>query len=88
MHIMSCTLLILQFIIELSTLIFIYGGGGPSAYVYCVVCYRVIVSPYVKSVVHVFAYLYTFDDDLERPKVYETSLLPKMFLFFHLTLFY
>ncbi len=26
-------------------------------YVYCMVCYRVILAPYVKSVGHVFAYL-------------------------------
>ncbi len=50
-------------------------------YVYCVVCYRVIVAPYVRSVGHVFAYLYTLDDDLERPMDYETSLLPKVFPF-------
>ncbi len=48
-------------------------------YVYCVVCYRVIIAPYVRSVGHVFAYLYTLDDDLERPMDYETSLLPKVF---------
>ncbi len=53
----------------------IYSGGGPSTYVYCVVCYRVIV----RSVCHVFAYLYTLDDDSERPMDYETSLLPNVF---------
>ncbi len=57
----------------------IYSGGGPSMYIYCVVCYRVIVAPYVRSVGHVFAYLYTLDDDSERPMDYETSLLPKAF---------
>ncbi len=36
-------------------------------YVHCVVCYRVIAAPYVRSVGHVFAYLYTLDDDSERP---------------------
>ncbi len=36
-------------------------------------------SPYVRSVGHVFAYLYTLDDDLERPMEYETSLLRKGF---------
>ncbi len=41
----------------------IYSGGGPSMYAYCVVCYRVIVAPYVRSVGYVFAYLYTLDDD-------------------------
>ncbi len=34
----------------------IYSGGGPSTNVYFVVCYRVIVAPYGKSVGHVFAY--------------------------------
>ncbi len=56
----------------------IYSGGGPSKYVYCVVCYRVIVAPYVRSVGHVFAYLYTLDDDSECPMDYETSLFPKV----------
>ncbi len=36
-------------------------------YVYCVVCYCVIVAPYVRSVGHVFAYLYTLNDDSESP---------------------
>ncbi len=44
-------------------------------YLYCVVCYHVIVAPYVRSVGHVFAYLHTLDDDLD----YETSLLPNVF---------
>ncbi len=48
-------------------------------YIYCVVCYRVIVAPYVRSVGHVFAYLYTLDDDSECYMDYETSLLPKVF---------
>ncbi len=43
------------------------------------VCYRVIVAPYVRSVGHVFAYVYTLDDDSERPMDYETSLLPEVF---------
>ncbi len=47
-------------------------------YVYCVVCYCVTVAPYVRGVGHVFAYLYTLDDDSERPMDYETSLLPKV----------
>ncbi len=62
----------------------IYSGVGLSTYVYCVVSYRVIVAPYVRSVGHVFAYLYTLDDDLERPMVYETSLLPKVFPYYNL----
>ncbi len=33
---------------------------------------------YVRSVGHVFEYLYTLDDDSERPMDYETSLLPKV----------
>ncbi len=57
----------------------IYSGGGPSKYVYCVVCYHVIVAPYVRSVGHVSAYLYTLDDDSEYPMDYETSLLSKVF---------
>ncbi len=32
---------------------------------------------YVRGVGHVFAYLYTLDDDSEHPMDYETSLLPK-----------
>ncbi len=55
----------------------IYSGGGPSMYTYCVVCYH--VTPYVRSIVHVFTYLYNLDDDSERPMDYETSLLPKIF---------
>ncbi len=58
----------------------IYSGGGPSMYIYCVVSYCVTVAPYVRSVGHVFAYLYTFNDDSERTMDYETSLLPKFFL--------
>ncbi len=57
----------------------IYSGGGLSTYIYCVVCYHVIVAPYVRSVGHVFAYLYTLDDNLERPMDCETSLLLKGF---------
>ncbi len=29
----------------------IYSGGGPSTFVYCVICYCVIAAPYVRSVV-------------------------------------
>ncbi len=50
---------------------------------YCVVCYRMIVAPYVRSVGHVFAYLYTLDDNSDRPIDYETSLLPKVFSLLH-----
>ncbi len=46
----------------------IFSGGGPSTYVYCVVCYRVTVAPYIRSVGHVCAYFYTLDDDLEGSK--------------------
>ncbi len=45
-------------------------------YVYCVVCYLVIAAPYVRSGGHIFAYLYTLDDDSEHPNHYETFLLP------------
>ncbi len=55
------------------------SGGGPSTYGYCVVCYRVIVAPHVRSVGHVFAYLYTLDYNSKRSMDYETSLLPKVF---------
>ncbi len=48
-------------------------------YIYYVVCYRVIVAPYVRRIGHVFAYLYTLDDDSEHHMDYETSLLPKVF---------
>ncbi len=48
-------------------------------YEYCVVCYHVIVAPYVRSVGHVFAYLYTLDDDSKHSMDYATSLLPKVF---------
>ncbi len=57
----------------------VYSEGGPSTYVYCVVCYRVTVAPYVRSVGHIFAYLYTLDDDVECPMDCETSLLPNVF---------
>ncbi len=49
-------------------------------YIYCVVCYRVIAAPYVRSVGDVFAYIYTLDVNSERPMDYETSLLPNVFL--------
>ncbi len=32
-------------------------------YSYCLICYRVIAAPCVRSFVPVFAYLYTLDDD-------------------------
>ncbi len=48
-------------------------------YIYCVVCYRVIVAACVRSVGHVFVYHYTLDDNSECPMYYETSLLPKVF---------
>ncbi len=48
-------------------------------YVYCVVCDCVIVAPYLRSVGHVFAYLYTLVDNSKSPMIYETSLLPKVF---------
>ncbi len=57
----------------------IYSGGGPSTYVYCVVCYHVIVASYVKSIGHVFTYLYTL---LECPIDNATLLLLKGFPMF------
>ncbi len=50
-------------------------------YIYCVVCYCVIGAPHVRRIGHVFAYLYTIDDDSERPMNYETSLLLNVFHF-------
>ncbi len=47
--------------------------------IYCVVCYCVISAPYVRSVGYVFAYLYTLDDDSERPMDCETYLFPQVF---------
>ncbi len=55
----------------------ICSGGGPSTCIYCVVCH-VIVAPYVRSVCHIFDYLYSLDDDSECPMDHETSLLPKV----------
>ncbi len=60
----------------------IYSGGGTSTYVYCVVCYRVIVAPYVRSVGHVFAYLYTLDNDSERPMDYMRLLYSLQFFLY------
>ncbi len=51
-------------------------------YIYSVVCYHVIVAPYVRSVGHVFGYLCTLDDDSECTMDYETSLLPKVFPYY------
>ncbi len=48
-------------------------------YVYGVVCFGVIVAPYVISYSQVFAYLYIIDNDLECPMDLQTSLLPKVF---------
>ncbi len=47
----------------------------------CIVCGLLSCDSnlYVRSVGHVFAYLYTFDDDLECPMDYETSLLLNVF---------
>ncbi len=56
----------------------IYSGGDSSMYVCYVICYRVIVTSYVRSVGHVFAYLYTLDDDSECPLNYENSWHPKV----------
>ncbi len=57
-------------------------------YVYCVVYYCVIAAPYVRSVGHVFAYLYSLDDDSECPMDYEISLLPTVFpLYTNLSLY-
>ncbi len=57
----------------------IYSGVDPSAYVYCLVCYRMIVAPYVRSVVMSLHVVKTLDDELEHPMKCELSLLPKGF---------
>ncbi len=43
----------------------IYSGSGPITYMNCVVGYRVIAAPCVRSIGCVFAHLYTLVDDLE-----------------------
>ncbi len=46
----------------------IYSGGGPSLYVYCVVCCHMMAAPYssiCKKCCCVFTHHYTLDDDLE-----------------------
>ncbi len=70
----------------------IYSGGGPSVYVYCVVCYRVIVVPYVRRVVmslHTITLLMTIRNAqrtinfLESLKVFSAhhpSFLPLRFI--------
>ncbi len=58
----------------------IYSGDGPFTYVYCVVCYRVIAAAYVRRVNHIFAYLYTLDDDSECPFDYQ-PLGPPLYIF-------
>ncbi len=42
-------------------------------YVYCVVCYPVIVDPYVRSVGHVFAYLYTMPLHLTKMSLFSCA---------------
>ncbi len=37
------------------------------------------ITQHLHDLGHVFAYLYTLDDDSEHPMDYETSLLPKVF---------
>ncbi len=48
-------------------------------YICCVACYHVIATPHVRSLVHVFTYLYTLNDDSEHPMDYETSSSLKLF---------
>ncbi len=58
-----------------------FSGGELFTYIFCAVCYHMIVAPYVRSVGHVFAYLFSLDDDAERPMDYEISILRKFFPF-------
>ncbi len=55
----------------------IYSGDGPSIYVCCVVCYRVIVAPYVRSIRNVFENLY--DDDLEYPTLRKDFVILQLY---------
>ncbi len=51
----------------------------PAQVGFSVVIYTSPIKLYIRSVGHVFAYLYTLDDDSESPMDYETSLLPNVF---------
>ncbi len=58
----------------------IYSEGGPSMYIYCMVCYCVIAAPCIRSVSCVCAYFYTFDDNLQCHALW-TIFSPKVFSF-------
>ncbi len=78
-----CRLLLLVFL-DADPVLFVlnlhmnYSGGGPSTYVYCIVCLSCDSSPICKKC-FVFAHHYTLDDDSECSTYYELSLLPKVF---------
>ncbi len=40
----------------------IYSRGGPSMYIYCVVCYRVIAAPYIRVLLHTVTLLLTIQN--------------------------
>ncbi len=47
-------------------------------YIYCMICYRVIPAPYVRSVL-MSLHTVALDEDSECPIDYELSLLPNVF---------
>ncbi len=53
----------------------IYGRGGPSSYVYCVVYFCIDVTPCTRSVNSFFWLFYTSDDELEHPWTMSISIL-------------
>ncbi len=57
----------------------IYSGGAPSTYIYCMVCYRVIAAPYVRSVVVSLRVQLHSWWRFRMPIDYELFLLPKFF---------
>ncbi len=56
----------------------ILSRGGPSMYVYFVVCFCMKTASYVRGVVVSLHTVHTLDDDLECPFDYELSLLPNL----------
>ncbi len=50
--------------------------SGPSTYIYCVVCYFYNSPICKKCWSYVIAYLYTLDDDSERPMDYDNFFTP------------
>ncbi len=57
----------------------LYSGGGPSSYIYYVVCYRVIAIPHVRNVVslHNVTLLITIWNDQWTMNIFPPSPPPK-----------